>query len=282
MSDPITVEYGEEEYNNDFETPEEEELETDEEEEEQEEESYNPEDDEDYDDYLDDEDLNHDQNDENDEDEDENDEDEDENDEDEDEEDNEEDEAASAIKEELDALTAQGDAAAVLLAKSNISYNALKEEYRTNGELSEKTLAQLEKAGYTRELVENFIEGQQARYEASYGVYIRNAVGGDKEYARLIKWAGNNLSSQEINRFNKAVTSNDVDIALVAVENLANRMEKAKGTPPELIEGKPTAEHHTKGYASLAEMAAAMDDSRYEKDMAYTERVERRIIASDF
>ena len=282
MSDPITVEYGEEEYNNDFETPEEEELETDEEEEEQEEESYNPEDDEDYDDYLDDEDLNHDQNDENDEDEDENDEDEDENDEDEDEEDNEEDEAASAIKEELKALTAQGDAAAVLLAKSNISYNALKEEYRTNGELSEKTLAQLEKAGYTRELVENFIEGQQARYEASYGVYIRNAVGGDKEYTRLIKWAGNNLSSQEINRFNKAVTSNDIDIALVAVENLANRMEKAKGTPPELIEGKPTAEHHTKGYASLAEMAAAMDDPRYEKDMAYTERVERRIIASDF
>ena len=275
MSDPITVEYGEEEYNNDFETPEEEELETDEEEEEQEEESYNPEDDEDEDDYLDDEDLNHDQNDENDEDEDENDEDE-------DEEDNEEDEAASAIKEELKALTAQGDAAAVLLAKSNISYNALKEEYRTNGELSEKTLAQLEKAGYTRELVENFIEGQQARYEASYGVYIRNAVGGDKEYARLVKWAGNNLSSQEINRFNKAVTSNDVDIALVAVENLANRMEKAKGTPPELIEGKPTAEHHTKGYASLAEMAAAMDDPRYEKDMAYTERVERRIIASDF
>ena len=272
MSDPITVEYGEEEYNNDFETPEEEELETDEEEEEQEEESYNPEDDEDYDDYLDDEDLNHD----------ENDEDEDENDEDEDEEDNEEDEAASAIKEELKALTAQGDAAAVLLAKSNISYNALKEEYRTNGELSEKTLAQLEKAGYTRELVENFIEGQQARYEASYGVYIRNAVGGDKEYARLIKWAGNNLSSQEINRFNKAVTSNDIDIALVAVENLANRMEKAKGTPPELVEGKPTAEHHTKGYASLAEMAAAMDDPRYEKDMAYTERVERRIIASDF
>ena len=275
MSDPITVEYGEEEYNNDFETPEEEELETDEEEEEQEEESYNPEDDEDYDDYLDDEDLNHDQNDENDEDEDEEDEDE-------DEEDNEEDEAASAIKEELKALTAQGDAAAVLLAKSNISYNALKEEYRTNGELSEKTLAQLEKAGYTRELVENFIEGQQARYEASYGVYIRNAVGGDKEYTRLIKWAGNNLSSQEINRFNKAVTSNDIDIALVAVENLANRMEKAKGTPPELIEGKPTAEHHTKGYASLAEMAAAMDDPRYEKDMAYTERVERRIIASDF
>ena len=275
MSDPITVEYGEEEYNNDFETPEEEELETDEEEEEQEEESYNPEDDEDYDDYLDDEDLNHDQNDENDEDEDEDDEDE-------DEEDNEEDEAVSAIKEELKALTAQGDAAAVLLAKSNISYNALKEEYRTNGELSEKTLAQLEKAGYTRELVENFIEGQQARYEASYGVYIRNAVGGDKEYTRLIKWAGNNLSSQEINRFNKAVTSNDIDIALVAVENLANRMEKAKGTPPELIEGKPTAEHHTKGYASLAEMAAAMDDPRYEKDMAYTERVERRIIASDF
>lgn len=275
MSDPITVEYGEEEYNNDFETPEEEELETDEEEEEQEEESYNPEDDEDYDDYLDDEDLNHNQNDENDEDEDENDEDE-------DEEDNEEDEAASAIKEELKALTAQGDAAAVLLAKSNISYNALKEEYRTNGELSEKTLAQLEKAGYTRELVENFIEGQQARYEASYGVYIRNAVGGDKEYARLVKWAGNNLSSQEINRFNKAVTSNDIDIALVAVENLANRMEKAKGTPPKLVEGKPTAEHHTKGYASLAEMAAAMDDTRYEKDMAYTERVERRIIASDF
>ena len=50
-------------------------------------------------------------------------------------------------------------------------------------------------------------------------------------------------------------------------------MEKAKGTPPELVEGKPTAEHHTKGYASLAEMAAAMDDPRYEKDMAISARL---------
>lgn len=184
---------------------------------------------------------------------------------------------------EVEALTAEGDAAAALLAKHDIDYSGLCAEYRENGELSDKSVAALEKAGFTRDLVQSYIEGQQLRYYTGYVLPIKKAAGGEEAYAELCDWAAANLNEKEQARFNKAVESNDIDIAITAVENLINRKEKAVGKKPELVQGR-TAKPSPgiRGFASLEEMAAAMDDPRYEVDMAYTKKVERRMLASDF
>ena len=184
---------------------------------------------------------------------------------------------------EVDSLTAEGDAAAAMLSKHDISYTDLCTEFKENGELSAASIAALEKAGFTRELVQGYIEGQQSRYYSGYILPIKKAAGGEEEYDSLCDWAFKNLSEKEQARFNKAVESNDIDIALTAVENLVNRRNKAVGTRPELIPGKtakPTPS--LRGFTSLEEMAKAMDDPRYEVDMNYTKKVERRMLASDF
>ena len=194
----------------------------------------------------------------------------------------EEDSDAAYVNNEITALTEQGDAAAELLATHGISYRDLCAEYTANGELSEKSLASLNKAGFPKALIENYIEGQQSRLEASFGSYIKKAAGGDKQYETICQWAANNLTKAEIHRYDKAIETNNLDTALTALEGLMLKYEKANGKAPEIIRGKaPARQAAIKGFNSLEEMADAMEDPRYEKDPAYTHKIEQRMLATE-
>ena len=194
----------------------------------------------------------------------------------------EEDSDAAYVNNEITALTEQGDAAAELLATHGISYKDLCAEYTANGELSEKSLASLNKAGFPKALIENYIEGQQSRLEASYGNYIKTAAGGEKQYTALCQWAANNLSEAEIRRYDNALDTHNLDTALTALEGLMLKYEKANGNAPEIIRGKaPARQAAIKGFNSLEEMADAMEDPRYEKDPAYTHKIEQRMLATE-
>ena len=189
---------------------------------------------------------------------------------------------AAYVNNEITALTEQGDAAAELLATHGISYKDLCAEYTANGELSEKSLASLNKAGFPKALIENYIEGQQSRLEASYGNYIKTAAGGEKQYTALCQWAANNLSEAEIRRYDNALDTHNLDTALTALEGLMLKYEKANGNAPEIIRGKaPARQAAIKGFNSMEEMADAMEDPRYEKDPAYTHKIEQRMLATE-
>lgn len=202
----------------------------------------------------------------------------------EDEEDSDDDEEKPASTEktrrEIAALQAQSDGAAKLLGEKGLDYNALCTEYEENGELSEATLAALDKAGFPRDLVSGYIQGQQARYEKSYARHIKSAAGGEKAYGELLEWAAKHLTPAERNRYDKVIDSNDIDMALTAVENLINR--RAKNSAPELVRAKAAKQAPSaRGFKTMEAMAAAVDDPRYEIDEEYTQRVNRRLLASD-
>ena len=199
-----------------------------------------------------------------------------------DEEDDEDDEEDIEVKETIESLTAQGDACAALLAKSNINYSQLVAEYQERGELSRESLNALEAAGYSEDLVTGYIEGQQAKMNV-YSDRVQNMVGGAKEYAKLMKWAARNLTPKEIAHYDKAVESFDIDEARFAIDGLIARRDRAVGVKPSLIKGRmPHAAPALKGFSSLEEMAKAQDDPRYETDEAYTRMVERRMLNSNF
>lgn len=187
------------------------------------------------------------------------------------------------VRQEISSLTEEGDACAALLAQHQISYLDLKAEIEENGKLSKASLDKLNAAGFSEKLVAGYIEGQQARYQASYVDRIFKQAGGEEAYGKLMQWASKNLSQKDVARFDKAVESNDIDIALTAVENLMNRREKIQGVKPKLVPGRsPKSTGSVRGYTSLEEMADAMDDPRYEKNSDYTRKVDRRIAASNF
>lgn len=196
------------------------------------------------------------------------------------EEESEEDEAGEEVQSAVDGLQKQADACGAFLAAKGLDYNAIREQYLEDGKLSRANIEALEKAGISADLVNGYIEGQQARFEV-YAQHVKEIAGGEKEYAALTKWAAKNLSEKEIKHFNKAVDSNDVDEARYAVKGLMALREQAKGTKPQLVHGKTARpKAAVKGFRSLAEQARAQADPRYEIDPEYTKAVDRRILAS--
>ena len=199
------------------------------------------------------------------------------------EEESEEDEADKEVQGVVESLQKQADACATFLAAKGIDYNALRDEYLADGKLSKANLKALADAGIDEELINGYIEGQQARFE-TYSQHVMAIAGGAEEYDKLCKWAAKHLSEKEIKHFDRAVDSNDVDEARFAVKGLMALREKAQGgSRPKLVHGKTSAPAKSvKGFRSLAEQAKAQADPRYEVDPEYTRKVDRRILASGY
>lgn len=71
----------------------------------------------------------------------------------------------------------------------------------------------------------------------------------------MAQWALANLSKEDLNRYNLAVESGDMDTVRSAVMSLAYRYQKAVGSDPKLVNGQNGG--GAGGYESLAQLTAA-------------------------
>lgn len=194
----------------------------------------------------------------------------------------EEDETDSEVQSVVEDLQKQADACGAFLGAKGLDYNAIRDRYLEKGRMAQSDIKALEAVGISEELIQGYIEGQQARYEV-YARHIKDMAGGDEGYEELMQWAAKNLTDKEIKHFDKAVESNDVDEARFAVKGLLAMRDKAKGKEPKLVHGRTEVRTPPiKGFSSLAEQARAQSDPRYEIDEEYTKMVDRRIMASNY
>lgn len=101
---------------------------------------------------------------------------------------------------------------------------------------------------------------------------LRGIVGGDNEYTSMISWASDNLSSEEIDRYDSVMDAGDKNAMTFAVEALYNRYQDSVGVEGQLLTGKATTT--TKDtFRSQAEVVRAMSDPRYDNDPAYRQDV---------
>jgi len=147
-------------------------------------------------------------------------------------------------------------------------------EFADNGELSEKSYADLAKQGLDKTLVDSYIAGQKLVADTNTKA-IQDVVGGKEEYTELMDWASKNLSAPETKVFNDMVDSGDIETAKFAVQGL---MSKAGANPkqPTLYEGSSDAVSKD-AFASVAQVTEAMNDPRYDNDPAYRKSVEDKI-----
>ena len=140
-------------------------------------------------------------------------------------------------------------------------------------------------AGYTGADLENLmneaaiITAKDGRFFINQNdirqAFIKTGIGEEKK-SKVI-------SEKEKKHFNKAVESNDVDEARLAVKGLVAMRDKARGAKPQLVHGKTAAAPKgIKPFRSLKEQADAQADPRYEFDPEYTRMVDRRIMASNY
>ena len=109
---------------------------------------------------------------------------------------------------------------------------------------------------------------------------VKNAVGGDQQYKQMIQWAGKNLDETKIQAFDSIVNSGSLDAIKFAVNGLKSEYLNAVGYEGTMVQGKPP-QVNTDVFRSQAELVAAMNDRRYDKDPAYRQDVIQKLERSD-
>lgn len=153
----------------------------------------------------------------------------------------------------------------------------LQKEYDDNGELSNDSLNKLAQVGISKDIVDSYIQGQNAVAQ-QLETEIKGIVGGQENYTNMMSWAKENMTSDQINAYNRIVNGKDVDAIKVAVAGLNAQMKTDQGEP-ELISGRQSNTVAT--YESWAQVTAAMKDPRYTKDPAYQAEVQQKISNSN-
>lgn len=164
--------------------------------------------------------------------------------------------------------------------KAGLDFDTLSQKYFEKGSIEDSDYAALEKAGIPKSLVDQFIAGQEALLTATRNS-VFSAVGGESQYSELTEWAADNFSKQEIDAFNKAVNSGDLNMTMMAVKGLQARYKAEVGFEPTRQVRGETARAGSHAYRSIAEMEKDMSDPRYKSDPAFRKDVERKLANSD-
>ena len=160
------------------------------------------------------------------------------------------------------------------LAKHNIDFDALGEEYQKNGELSKESIDKLEKAGYPKAMVDAYLDGLQATTEKFVNRIYRMA-GGKENYEKIIGFIKTQPESV-INAYNATITQGNLNQIELALNGIKAQMNTAYGTSnPTLMGGAATST--AEGYTSMEQMTKDMSDPRYQVDPKFTRSVMMKI-----
>lgn len=171
------------------------------------------------------------------------------------------------------------DQAKETVEKMGLDFSKYQEEFTVNGSLTDESYQEFESKGIPKEVVDAYIEGLRAIAEKTTNS-VYEVAGGQESYNQMIQWASANLSSSEIEAFNNALGTGDLNQIKLAVRGLKASYTEAKGTPPKsLLGGYGSGDVDV--FESWAQVTAAMKDPRYEKDPAYRDQVKAKLSRSN-
>jgi hypothetical protein len=154
--------------------------------------------------------------------------------------------------------------------------------YDENGGLADEHYAKLEKAGFNREVVDQFLGQQTEAVDLSQDQVntIKESVGGEETYQEIISWAANNLSEDYIQGFDSLVESGNGPAIQMAVAGLQQIFEANMGKEGTMLQGKAPTQGGSV-FRSQAELVQAMADPRYDNDPAYRQDVIQKLERSN-
>lgn len=166
---------------------------------------------------------------------------------------------------------------------------AQKEYYDNGNKLSEETMAKFSEMS-SSDLLQAYIEinannppqaeAQPADITEAQISDIKKSAGGDQAYANVVNWAKNNLEQSQVNAFDEVVNTGSIEAIKLAVAGLKAQYDNANGVEGRMVTGKaPTNSGDI--YRSQAELVAAMNDPRYDRDPAYRQDVIEKLDRSN-
>ncbi len=162
-------------------------------------------------------------------------------------------------------------------------------EYAENGQLSEEMMSKFSEMS-SQDLVQAYMEMQAnaPQPEAAEPVElsdndvnaIKNSVGGEVEYDKVIDWATNNLSESQIEAYDDIISTGNTDVIQMMVDGLKAKYDAANGSEGRMLSGK-APNNSGDVFRSQQEVVAAIADPRYDRDPAYRNDILEKLERSD-
>ena len=109
---------------------------------------------------------------------------------------------------------------------------------------------------------------------------VKNSVGGEAEYGKIVSWAKDNMPDADSKAFDDLVSTGNVGAIRLAAQGLQAKYNDANGYEGRMLSGKsPKTSEDT--FRSQAELVRAMSDPRYDDDPAYRQDVIAKLDRSD-
>lgn len=144
------------------------------------------------------------------------------------------------------------------------------------GKLSDSHYKELESKGFSKEMVDTYIDGQKAKGQL-YASEIYNHSGGQEAYNELVEWARDNLSDIAKKDFDDKIMSGNSELAKLAIDVVMAQ----RGTSPRRVEGTSNADvGGMKPFKDKGEWQSYVRNPLYAKDKKYTEMVDKRYLLS--
>jgi hypothetical protein len=162
-------------------------------------------------------------------------------------------------------------------------------EYAEKGELSDEMMSKFSEMS-SKDLVQAYMEIQAnaPQAEAAETVElsdndvnaIKNSVGGEAIYEKVIDWAGNNLNETQIKAFDDIVATGNADAIQMMVNGLKSQYDSNNGFEGQMLSGKaPKSSGDV--FRSQQQVVEAIADPRYDRDPGYRNEVLEKLERSD-
>ena len=158
-----------------------------------------------------------------------------------------------------------------------------------NGTLSEDMYEQLQKAGLSKSVVDNYLDGVRNEVGLNPDTpepilseaevkEVKNLAGGEEGYDALMEWASNNLTKEDAKNYDDVLATANKSAIQFAVKALMGQYEDSQGRDSRIVTGK---ESSTENYRSMAEVVRDMNKPEYQTDEAFRDDVLRKLSASN-
>ena len=184
-----------------------------------------------------------------------------------------------------DAREIYGDLIGGKLEEAQINFQDMNVRWQQTGTLEPGDYEQLAEAGFNRDMVDAYLSGLQykATQDTALSVKevasIKQSLGGEAEYNKMIEWAAANLSADEVEGFNQIINTQPMASVKMAITGLHARYSAVEGREPKLIGGR-APKGSTDKFESTAQLVAAMSDPKYSTDPAYQRKVQEKLSRS--
>jgi hypothetical protein len=184
-----------------------------------------------------------------------------------------------------DAREIYGDLIGGKLEEAQIDFQDMNVRWQQSGTLEPGDYEQLAEAGFNRDMVDAYLSGLQYKQTQDTALSvkevasIKESLGGEAEYNKMIEWAAANLSADEVEGFNQIINTQPMASVKMAISGLHARYSAVEGREPKLIGGR-APKGNTDKFESTAQLVAAMSDPKYSTDPAYQRKVQEKLSRS--